>query len=144
MQIFVSHSLQETASFATQIAQQLPVGSVLALVGDLGSGKTTFLQYFLNFWGVPRDEVLSPTFVIEHIYQTQKFPIHHYDFYRLKSLGEVYELGIDEVLSQNSGIVLVEWANLFPQILPAEYFLLEATLIDETSRAYQFQKVIKK
>lgn len=144
MQKLISHSLQDTENFAKDLVAKIPAGSVLALVGELGSGKTTFLQYFLTFLGVPRDEVLSPTFVIEHIYQTPHFPIHHYDFYRLKSLGEVYELGIDEVLAQNSGIVLIEWANLFPQILPAEYFLLETALVDEGSRKYQFQKVLKK
>jgi tRNA threonylcarbamoyladenosine biosynthesis protein TsaE len=141
MQKLLSRSLQETEIFATQVAQQIPVGSVLALVGDLGSGKTTFLQYFLQTLGVTYEEVLSPTFVIEHIYQAKNFPVHHYDFYRLKSLGEVYELGIDEVLAEKTSVVLIEWANLFPQILPAEYFLLQSTLVDENTREYCFQKV---
>jgi tRNA threonylcarbamoyladenosine biosynthesis protein TsaE len=141
MQKLLSRSLQETKNFAAQIAQQIPVGSVLALVGDLGSGKTIFLQYFLQTLGVPNQEVLSPTFVIEHIYRAKNFPVHHYDFYRLQSLGQVYELGIDEVLAEKTSVVLIEWANLFPQILPAEYFLLQSTLVDENTREYCFQKV---
>lgn len=140
----ISKSLGDTEQFAKKLAKEIPSGSVLALSGDLGSGKTTFLQYFLTNLGVARDEVLSPTFVIEHIYETKNFPIYHYDFYRLKSIGEVYELGIDEHLPPAKGIVVIEWANLFLQILPKEYYSLECRLVDENTREYSFKKVTQK
>lgn len=92
----VSSSLEQTEQFAAKLAQFIQPPTVMALVGELGSGKTTFLKSFCKALGVT-DEVISPTFVLEQIYQG-KFPIYHYDWYRLENFQEAYELGVEEKL----------------------------------------------
>lgn len=106
-------ALQELAA---NFARSLAVGDVVALDGDLGAGKTTFTQGLMAGLGY-EGEVTSPTFSLVQEYKTARFPVFHFDFYRLESEGEIEALGWDDYL-ERGGLVIVEWASLFPELLP--------------------------
>ncbi|MBI2870394.1 MAG: tRNA (adenosine(37)-N6)-threonylcarbamoyltransferase complex ATPase subunit type 1 TsaE [Candidatus Omnitrophica bacterium] len=111
----MSRSARETEALAARWVRTLKAGSVVALVGELGSGKTTFVRGMARGLG-SRHRVQSPTFVLLHTYPGKK-PLHHLDFYRLESLAELEELGIEELFA-GSGIAVVEWADKFPKNFP--------------------------
>ncbi|TJY42942.1 tRNA (adenosine(37)-N6)-threonylcarbamoyltransferase complex ATPase subunit type 1 TsaE [Cohnella pontilimi] len=120
------NSEADTAAFAAELAGRAGTGTVLALDGDLGAGKTRFAQAFAAALGVP-GVVNSPTFTIIKEYEGGRLPFYHMDVYRL-SLPEADELGLDEYF-HGEGVTLVEWASLIEPLLPAErlHLLLEYT-----------------
>jgi tRNA threonylcarbamoyladenosine biosynthesis protein TsaE len=107
---------QETQEWGRQLARTLEAGAVLALCGDLGAGKTCLTQGIVAGLG-SQAEVTSPTFSLVQEYRDGRLPVFHLDFYRLESEGEVLRLGWDELLDEN-GVVLVEWADRFPALMP--------------------------
>ncbi|MCD9023616.1 tRNA (adenosine(37)-N6)-threonylcarbamoyltransferase complex ATPase subunit type 1 TsaE [Cohnella silvisoli] len=107
----------ETIAFANALAQLVGPGTVLAVDGDLGAGKTRFAQAFAAAIGVP-GIVNSPTYTIIKEYVGRALPFYHMDVYRL-SLAEADELGLDEYF-HGEGVTLVEWASIIQQILPLE------------------------
>jgi tRNA threonylcarbamoyladenosine biosynthesis protein TsaE len=140
----VCRGLEETQKFAFQVASLMRPGSVLALSGELGSGKTTFVKYLVEALGGSIDEVTSPTFVFEQIYQAQypqPMPIHHFDFYRLHNIAEAYALGIEEKIPAFDAMTIVEWADLFPEVFKDFYLSLECKYIDEHSRSYVLKEI---
>jgi tRNA threonylcarbamoyladenosine biosynthesis protein TsaE len=116
----------DTAAFAAELASRAEAGTLLALDGDLGAGKTRFAQAFAEALGVP-GIVNSPTFTIIKEYEGGRLPFYHMDVYRL-SLPEADELGLDEYFLGN-GVTLVEWASLIEPLLPEErlHLMLEYT-----------------
>ena len=101
-----------------EFAQKLSSGTVLALVGGLGMGKTHFAKGLLR--GLESEEVVtSPTFALLQEYQGARLPVFHFDLYRLESAEEVLRLGWDDYLEED-GIVIAEWADLFPELFPEE------------------------
>lgn len=110
------HSPAETLTLGREIAANLQPGSVLALVGDLGAGKTCLVQGILTGLGAT-EPVASPTFTIVHEYLTGRIPVYHFDLYRLRHPAELLDLGWDDYLDR-PGIVIVEWADKFPDLLP--------------------------
>jgi tRNA threonylcarbamoyladenosine biosynthesis protein TsaE len=113
---FLSHSVQETRSFGAQVATTAKPGDVFALEGELGSGKTEFARGFVSALCGP-SAVRSPTFSIINIHETPEFPIYHFDFYRLKKKEELVEIGYYDFVRSN-GISLIEWADMFAEVLP--------------------------
>ncbi len=89
---------------------------MLALVGELGAGKTQFVKGLAVGLGYP-GEVTSPTFTLIHEYHGGRLPLYHFDFYRLESEDEALQLGLDEYLA-GQGICVIEWADKFPRLLP--------------------------
>lgn len=110
--IFQSHSPEETKKIAADFATTLLGGDVVFLEGDLGSGKTTFVQGIGEALGYP-DPVRSPTFSIMNIYPIQNYPsIHqiiHLDFYRFSSPAEIKSLGLEEFLEDPHSVFFIEW-----------------------------------
>lgn len=96
-----------TAQLAARLAGLARTGDLLALHGDLGSGKTSFARSFIRALGDPDTEVPSPTFTLVQSYETAKGTVWHFDFYRLSGPGEAAEIGFEEALA--TGIVLAEW-----------------------------------
>jgi tRNA threonylcarbamoyladenosine biosynthesis protein TsaE len=115
---FISHSVEETRAFGARIAQSARPGEVFALVGELGSGKTEFVRGFVEGLCGP-SEVRSPTFSIVNIHEAPDFSIFHFDFYRLKKQEELVEIGFHEYV-RGDGVVLIEWADMFPGVLPTD------------------------
>ncbi len=119
--------MEDTACFAERLAKVLAQGGFLGLNGDLGAGKTTVARALTKSLGCSR-LANSPTYAIFQVYQGPNFPVLHGDFYRLGSLAEVYDLGFEDLLAEHSsGLVLIEWAEKFPQVLPPER--LDLTLV---------------
>ncbi|MEA2446388.1 MAG: tRNA threonylcarbamoyladenosine biosynthesis protein TsaE [Actinomycetota bacterium] len=118
----VTHSAEETRIVGASLAPTLLPGDVVSLSGDLGAGKTVFVQGLCVALGV-EDRVLSPTFTIVHEYDG-RFPILHLDIYRLDSFQEVLDLGYEEFLDPSS-VVLVEWGEAIGPLLPRRFLEVE-------------------
>jgi tRNA threonylcarbamoyladenosine biosynthesis protein TsaE len=116
----------DTAAFAAELAARADAGTMLALDGDIGAGKTLFAKAFASALGIP-GIVNSPTFTIIKEYEGGRLPLYHMDVYRL-SLSEADELGLDEYFL-GEGVSLVEWAILIEPILPPDrlHIVLENT-----------------
>lgn len=111
-----------------EIAADLRGGEVLALVGGLGAGKTRFTKGLVAALGHP-GEVTSPTFSLVHEYRDGRLPVFHLDFYRLEAAEELLGIGWDEMLDEG-GVIVAEWADRFPELLPAEARVLEFEVVD--------------
>ena len=119
----VTHAPQETAALAEQLGAAVEAGTVLCLVGDLGAGKTLFTQGFARGLGVT-EEVTSPTFALMNQY-CGRLPVTHFDLYRLEREEELDEIGFYEFAEPSGGVVLIEWADKFPDALPKPHIRLE-------------------
>ena len=104
-----------TVRFAARVSTVAEIGDVIALKGDLGTGKTSFARAFIRARGAI-EEVPSPTFTLVQIYELAEAAIWHFDLYRLKSAEEAWELGIEEAFSE--GISLIEWPERLGPLLP--------------------------
>ena len=112
-----SPNSRSTRRLAEQLANVLGAGRVLALVGDLGAGKTTFVQGLARGWGVANQgEVLSPTYTLVNEYPAERGTLVHVDLYRLDDENEAMALGIDEQLRRDDALVVVEWADRAPNL----------------------------
>lgn len=103
-------------AFGAELASGLAAGSVLALCGPLGAGKTCLTRGLVAGLGSPA-AVSSPTFTLIHEYPGGRLPVSHFDFYRVDSAAELVAAGWDEHLDRD-GVVIVEWADRFPELLP--------------------------
>ncbi len=109
---------EETKKFGRQLANHLKPGSVVALIGDLGTGKTTLTKYIGQGLGI--DEIItSPTFTVIQEYRNSKIPLYHFDVYRLQSEHELLELGYEEYF-YGEGITIIEWADKIQNLLPED------------------------
>ncbi len=132
-EVFKSHSPGETVEIGRKFAEKLTIGDVVALSGELGSGKTWFAKGLCRGLGYG-GEVTSPSFVYVHSYRG-RIVIHHADFYLVRSSEDVFTLGLDELYGGDC-IVIVEWAQRFPDLLPSDswWISIEWSKQDETSR----------
>jgi len=132
-----AHDAHETEACGFALASQLTQPVVIALLGPMGAGKTHFSKGIARGLGYT-GEVTSPTFSIVQEYHCGKWPMFHFDWYRMKEAQELLALGWDEYLEQEA-VVLVEWANLFPELMPhdAHVVILEIT---GTGRRILYQK----
>jgi tRNA threonylcarbamoyladenosine biosynthesis protein TsaE len=125
----------ETAELGHQLGRCLAAGDVVALIGDLGAGKTRFVKAVAEAWDVPRDEVNSPTFTLIQEY-AGRIPLRHCDAYRLRDAEEFADLGLDELFATD-GIALVEWADRVENYLPRDRLVIRIAINSPTSRAYE-------
>jgi len=120
-----------------QFAEEIGVGSILALNGDLGSGKTVFVKGLVAGLG-SRADVTSPTFTILHEYRGSRLPVYHFDFFRLENRESIVRLGLDDYFF-GDGVSVIEWGDRFPELIPqrARWILFEIKSANE--RAITFQ-----
>lgn len=116
MQSLATHGEDETIDLGRRFALSLKRGDIVALYGDLGSGKTRFIQGICKGLGV-REHVASPTFTIVNEYLVADLKVYHFDFYRIKSLKEIQDVGFEEYID-GDGICLIEWAERARELLP--------------------------
>ncbi|OGQ06151.1 MAG: tRNA (adenosine(37)-N6)-threonylcarbamoyltransferase complex ATPase subunit type 1 TsaE [Deltaproteobacteria bacterium RIFCSPLOWO2_12_FULL_44_12] len=134
MSVFISRSAEETKKVAAGFALTLQAGSVLALVGDLGSGKTCFVQGLAKGLAVPDTiPVSSPTFVLIHEYPGGKLPLFHFDFYRLEKAEEAQALSLEDYWEGN-GVCVIEWADRFPKLFPEKTKWVHFKFLGENER----------
>jgi len=134
---FISNSPAETEAIGQQLAVEIGVGSILALNGDLGSGKTVFVKGLVAGLG-SRADVTSPTFTILHEYRGGRLPVYHFDFFRLENRESIVRLGLDDYFF-GDGVSVIEWGDRFPELIPqrARWILFEIKSANE--RAITFQ-----
>jgi tRNA threonylcarbamoyladenosine biosynthesis protein TsaE len=110
---------------------------IVAFIGDLGSGKTVFVQGFAKALGI-KEKITSPTFVILKrfkIYDLRFKNLIHIDAYRIENPKEILDLGWEDLAGDPKNIILIEWAEKIKKILPKEYFLVKFKHINEKQRA---------
>jgi tRNA threonylcarbamoyladenosine biosynthesis protein TsaE len=130
---FWSHSPEQTVRFGARLGELLQTGDVLALSGELGAGKTTFVSGLSRGWG-STDQVTSPTFVLVNEYRRPDGQhLWHVDGYRLNSAAEALALGLEDLLA-GEGVVVVEWPERLAEALPAERLNLALRWDDPTRR----------
>jgi len=125
-------TFNEIDLLAKKLADYSKENTVIALIGDLGTGKTTFTKTFAKEFGV-KENLKSPTFNYVLEYLSGRLPLYHFDVYRLCSSEEIYEIGYEDYIN-NGGVALIEWANIIEEDLPKEYIRIEfqyATKEDE-------------
>ncbi len=118
MSIYISRNEQDTIRFAKDFAKKLKRGNIIVLSGELGSGKTKFVQGVLEYFGLA-EEISSPTFTIVNEYIKDDVNIYHFDVYRLSDTDEFYAMGGEEYFE--NGICLIEWGEMIEEILPEHY-----------------------
>lgn len=123
----------EAHAWGMELAPTLVAGDVIALCGNLGAGKTQITRGIVAGMNSQAD-VTSPTFTLVHEYLDGRLPVFHFDFYRMESAAEVIGIGWDEILIE-PGVIIVEWADMFPDLLPpnTRWFHIE-TLPDGSRR----------
>ena len=127
----------ETRTLGVRLAQWARAGDMVACHGALGAGKTTFVQGFAAGLGVGSDDyVRSPTFALVHAYHGRT-PLYHFDFYRLSCYTEVQDIGFEEYLTAR-GVVIVEWADKFPELLPSVRLEVYIRIVDADRRCVQW------
>ncbi len=130
-------SRRETESLGYSIGRLLQGGDVLALLGELGAGKTTLVRGIMVGLGAPAISVSSPTFTLVHHYQT-RLPFIHIDFYRLRSPEEAEGIGLSDYFTDQA-VTAIEWADRFPSLLPRDRFVVRLTHLTPTTREVRFE-----
>ena len=129
--VFESFSEKETFCFAKNIAKKAKKGDIYAIIGEMGAGKTAFSKGFAKGLEI-KDEITSPTFSILNIYNSNPI-LYHFDLYRIKTIEELYDIGYFEYI-YDTGICLIEWANIINDIIPSNANIIEIIKINDTSR----------
>ena len=132
----VTHSPEETAHLAGTIGKIIREGTVICLDGELGVGKTLFVRALARTLGVESD-VTSPTFNLMNIYEAA-CPIVHFDLYRITSEEELEDIGFYEYAEATEGIVLIEWAEKFPDAMPADHLSVRIEALNDEERQFTF------
>ncbi len=132
-----SHSPERTRALGERLGKILQPGDVICLQGDLGAGKTTFVQGLARGWG-SMDSVSSPTFILVNVYRrADGGQLFHMDAYRLDSVSEAEQLDLDSMLAE--GALLIEWPERMPGLIPAENLWIQLDHIAETEREMTFK-----
>ena len=131
-------SPQETFAFAEQFAKQVKPGDVYTLIGDMGVGKTVFVQGLAKALEI-HEPVCSPTFTIVQVYEEGRIPFYHFDVYRIGDIEEMEEIGYQDYF-YGEGISLIEWANLIEELLPETY--TEIRIEKDLERGFDYRKII--
>ena len=112
----VIRSEEDCRRFGLCLAERLKPGDVVALIGDLGVGKTTLTKYMAQGLGIS-EMITSPTFTVVCEYRSGRLPLYHMDVYRLENAGDIFESGIEEYMD-GEGVCIIEWADMVAEILP--------------------------
>jgi tRNA threonylcarbamoyladenosine biosynthesis protein TsaE len=124
----------ETEQLALEFAKILKAGNIVAITGDLGTGKTYFVKSIARYFGII--ETTSPTFSIVNTYN-EKVKIYHFDFYRIKKVVELYDIGFDEYINDSSAIICIEWAEMFEEVLPKNIYRITITNLGDSKRQFR-------
>ena len=132
--VFTSNSTSDTTALGIKIGECLEKGSSIALIGDLGCGKTLLTRGICQGLNVSLRMVNSPTFVLVNEYQG-RMPVFHFDLYRLGDAPDVVELGItDYFIRSREGLMIIEWAEKILEVLPEDLLKIEFEIISSRKR----------
>jgi tRNA threonylcarbamoyladenosine biosynthesis protein TsaE len=140
---FVSKNAKDTQEFARGISSKIKPNDVLALYGDLGAGKTTFVRYLTEALKIP-SRVQSPTFVIirKYIGGTSLIKaVNHIDLYRLTDIEEIKDLGIEDLINEPGSATVIEWPELMEAELPKDTIKIRFQIVNEAERKIHVQNL---
>ena len=130
----------ETAALGARFAETLVPGDIVCLLGDLGTGKTTFTKAIAAGLGVT-EEITSPTFNIVNVYTSGRMPLYHFDVYRLSGAEEFDATGAGEYFD-GDGVCVIEWADQIAEAIPDGCLLVEMEYgTEETERIFRFSRI---
>ena len=126
-----SQSLEETFQIGKDFSREISQDSIISLIGELGTGKTLFIQGIMTGLGY-QEIVNSPTFSLVNEYHLPQFSLFHFDLYRIKSKSELLRIGWDDFIER--GACFIEWGNLFPELLPKKHIEIHFSTISIHNR----------
>lgn len=135
--IYETYSPEETEKIGFQIGEEAKPGTIMALFGDLGVGKTVFTKGLAKGLGIT-EQVNSPTFTILQVYEEGRLPLYHFDVYRIGDPEEMDEIGYEDYFF-GQGVCLVEWANLIEELMPRE--TISITIEKDPSKGFEYRKI---
>ncbi len=135
----ISNNLKQTQRFASDFAKALKKGDILCLYGNLGSGKTSFVQGLAKGLGITQ-RIISPTFIIARRYEIGDLNLYHIDLYRIQTIYDLQGIGIDEILKDDENITAIEWAEKLFDLMPSKRIDLQFEYINETTRKIVIKK----
>ena len=133
---YTSNSYEETLKIASEFAKRLRAGDTVCMYGDLGAGKTAFVQGLARGLGIS-EHITSPTFTIVNEYSGM-LPLYHFDVYRIADSDEMYEIGYEEYV-YGSGVSVIEWPQLIDDILPDRRY--EVTITKDFDKHEDYRKI---
>jgi len=133
----IINKLEQTKILANKLSEMFKCNEIVVLNGNLGSGKTTLIKYICANYGIAN--VTSPSFSIVNEYYGSK-KVYHFDFYRLKKIEELYDIGFEDYLNDKDAVIFIEWGNLMKDILPSNYYEIQLELNSNYKRKV---KIIK-
>ena len=136
--IFNSDCIEDTQFLAQRLAEKIMVGNVVTLVGNLGTGKTTFTQGFAKAIGV-NERVGSPTFKLVSEYEGKDHWLYHIDAYRLEGVNDFLKIGGEEYLRPERGVTLIEWADIISEIFDDEIISIKFSRIKGNSNSRKIE-----
>jgi tRNA threonylcarbamoyladenosine biosynthesis protein TsaE len=139
MKTYTANSLSDLPVLAEKLLNDYSGDKIFALYGKMGSGKTTFIKSLCKQLGV-EDVITSPTFALINVYTGKADKIYHFDFYRIESQEEVYDLGYEEYFFDNK-YCFIEWPELVENLLPENYIKITITEGKDGIRTFQSEKV---
>jgi len=122
--VFLSNSPAATLRLGRRLGEKMTDGGVIALVGELGCGKTLFTRGLCTGLGIPEKEVSSPTFAFVNEYRG-RLPVFHVDLYRIDDIEDGFEIGMLDYLAREDGVIVLEWAEKVLSILPEDYLQVQ-------------------
>jgi tRNA threonylcarbamoyladenosine biosynthesis protein TsaE len=134
--MFISNSAAKTEEAGARLARNLRAGDIIALAGDLGSGKTQLVKGIARGLG-SGSAVTSPTFTLVHEYSDGRLPLYHFDFYRLENVNDLRALGFDEYVF-GDGVTVIEWADKFPNAIPPRARWIKIDIVSPRARHINF------
>lgn len=132
-----SKNESDTARLAGEFSKIISGGDVVALNGNLGSGKTFFVKSFCTHNGI--DLASSPTFALVNEYNGIR-KIYHFDFYRINKINELFDIGFDDYLNDDSAVIFIEWADLFKELLPKRFYEVKFADVSDKLRRITIYK----
>ena len=135
--VFEVNSANETLKLGVEFANNAKPGTVIALIGDLGVGKTVFTKGIAKGLGIT-ENVTSPTFTILESYYGGKMPLHHFDVYRIGDVEEMEEVGFDDCV-YSEGITIIEWAGIIEEIIPKGTYVVN--IAKDLSKGNDYRKI---
>lgn len=140
---YITKSSEQTLDLGAKFAKELKPGDALLLTGDLGFGKTTFVQGLATGLGIS-DRILSPTFVLQKIHKVESDAIktlNHIDLYRLEGKTQISSLGLDETINESESVTVIEWADRLSDFSPKQGYKLKFNYIDDSQRQIEIVRI---
>lgn len=136
-QTFITKNKKETQKIGEEFAKKITNGQILAFFGDLGSGKTTFIQGFSKGLGIKR-RIISPTFIIVRKYDINDNNFFHVDLYRVETENDIKSVGLDQIMEDGKSIVAIEWSEKLGKLLPKKRIEIHIDLLENEQRKIRF------